>query len=1346
MRKYNIILSLLVLVLFGHSELALAKENIGQKVKKTTSNNSPQRRAKASGCAWASAAVDLDINNVRARIMNGGDMWWDLVSSPKYEIPKVTEANQIRRHSLFAGALWIGGYDNNNLKLAAMTYRQSGADFFPGPLDTSTATIESNDCKNWDKIWEVTRAEIDRFKKDPSQITDAIRNWPAHGLNGYNANSVHSKFLAPFVDVNKNFRYDPEDGDYPDVFGDQTLWYIYNDRGNIHSETEAEAIGLELQTQAFAFATNDEVNNMTFYRTTITNRSKSTIDSTFFGQWVDADLGYAFDDYVMVDTLRDLGICYNGDDNDEGVFGYGSNPPSIGVDFFEGPLADLNDGIDNNKNGIIDEEGEQIIMSKFVYYNNDFTNTGNPSEAPHFYRYLTGHWKNGDPIVAGCNGWICPGAPRTNFMFPGDPRNASEWSEVTAGNKPGDRRFLQSAGPFSLKPGAKNNVTVGVVWAKATTGGPTGSLDLLKLADDKAQRLYNNNFELIAGPDAPHVDVRELDRKVILAFEETYRPEVEKYRDTVISTTGNQVVYTFQGYQVFQLKNSSVSATDIGNFDLVRPIAQVDIKDRHTKLVNKVFDPETSSDRLEVRVNGENKGIRHTFQITEDAFAPGDKRLVNYKFYYYLVLAYAVADDPTEPDQYLSGRKTVDAAVLKTYTAIPHKNIAEFGGSRLNSDYGDGPELMRIEGLGNGSNILDLTDATEREILEKNHVDNPVYKGGRGPVSVRIYDPTKVVDARYELRFLNPDIKTNPENGISLGSPQERVPTKTRWVLKNLNTQEEIFSDTSINYGNEQLIYTTQKVAGSDDIRRSWGFAITVNQPYGPGFPHLDETNGFQEATMQFANERNRWLTGVSDIDHFPTLQKGVPTPGNWIRSGRYGNFGEYDQAVDDYAVDTGCDPSSTRPECGGRARAWVDPSQTYEALLNGIIAPAPLVARSAPGTNNSLTMGPIPGNITLPLIRLANIPNVDIVFTSDKNKWSECVVIEMGEAAGINEGGFAKFKLRDHAGWKNPKTDIDANGNPVYSNDPDWRGKSWFPGYAINLETGDRLNIMFGEDSHLPAENGADMLWNPTSNTENFAAGFSDYSSRYLWGGKHWIYVMNSVSPLALAIKTPYDGCNQYYQILRQVYSNPAQPSGTDMQRIWSGAAWVMEPMLAPNSRLLSARDGIVPTDVRIRLRVSKPYTTYNPTGNVATNQNNNLPFYTFSTSNVAVVRNEQIGKEALEHVGVVPNPYYSVSAYETSQLDNRVRFINLPVKCEITIYTMDGTVVRKFNKDESRSNAYTSNAKYPTTFLDWDLKNQKGIPVASGVYIVHVNAFELGEKVIKWFGITKPIDLDSF
>ncbi len=65
----------------------------------------------AGDCGPATASVDLDINNVRARIFTGGDMWWDLSAEPKYEIPKSSEDQPENPSSLFAGAIWIGGID-----------------------------------------------------------------------------------------------------------------------------------------------------------------------------------------------------------------------------------------------------------------------------------------------------------------------------------------------------------------------------------------------------------------------------------------------------------------------------------------------------------------------------------------------------------------------------------------------------------------------------------------------------------------------------------------------------------------------------------------------------------------------------------------------------------------------------------------------------------------------------------------------------------------------------------------------------------------------------------------------------------------------------------------------------------------------------------------------------------------------------------------------------------------------------------------------------------------------------------------------------------------------------------
>lgn len=491
---------LLVLIVSCFFFYALANENVN----KTKAQHTVHPFA--VGCSPGTANADLDINNVRAKILQAGDMWWDL-SNAKYEIPKNSG-----KHSMFAGALWIGGIDNfGQIRAAAHTYRQTGNDYWPGALDTTITDISSTRCLYYDQFWKLTKAEVQNFVTNGT-TTPAILSWPG---NGNNSSPTEGHYLAPFIDINGDGIYNTVDGDYPAfnltgatgfcdgyLNGDQNIWWVFNDMGNIHTETNSQPIGLEIHAQAFSFLSSlDAINNATFYQYKIINRSSNTFDDTYFGHWADPDLGNAIDDYVGCDVTRGLGYSYNGDNDDDGAGGYGLNPPAIGIDFLQGPLADLNDGIDNDRDGTTDEPGEDIIMSKFIYYNNtNSTPTGNPDGFTDIYNYLRGIWLDNLPMTYGGDGRN-PNAPQCNFMFPGttDPVHfptLGAWSEVTAGNPPADRRFLQSAGSFTLEPGEVNFITVGVPWARATTGGPLASVALLETADDFVQQVYDSCFNL----------------------------------------------------------------------------------------------------------------------------------------------------------------------------------------------------------------------------------------------------------------------------------------------------------------------------------------------------------------------------------------------------------------------------------------------------------------------------------------------------------------------------------------------------------------------------------------------------------------------------------------------------------------------------------------------------------------------------------------------------------------------------------------------------------------------------------------------------------------------------------
>lgn len=1288
-----------------------ARENVGDKLVAPRQENHKLMKFAAS-CEPATSSADLDVNNVRTKILNGGDMWWDL-SNPKYEIPKIADQNSVRKHSLFSGAIWVGGYDgkggSGNLKLAAMTYRQRGSDFWPGPINPVTGNTDEATCKTWDNIYKIKRSEIiehyDNFAAGTPTLSESISTWPGRP-------NVGSPTLAPFFDFNNDGIYNPIFGDYPVLQNecfvkklnnfkdnqpsdqpDEMLYFAYNDKGNIHSETGATPIGLELHTVAFAYATNDEINNMTFYTTRIVNRGFTNLYDTYFGEWVDADLGNYIDDYVGCDVNRSLGFAYNGDDNDDGILGYGLNPPSVGIDFFEGPKKDT------TVNGR--DTAYELGMSKFVYYNNTSDAvTGNPDLPIHFYYYLTGRFKNGKCMTcdykSGTTGSKC-----TNYIFPfdTDPNCPGNWNERTAGNQPGDRRFLQTSGPFTLKPGAVNKLTVGVVWAKASTGGAEGSLALLKLASDKAQTLFNNCFNPVDGPDAPDVSVQELDNQLVFNFGDTKR--IENFLDTVIDENKKLQIYRFEGYRVYQLKDGTVGTGDLEDVDKAREVFTCDIKNNIIRLVNKPFDALLGQRIPKVMIDAPNKGVVHSFALKDDAFATGsNKSLVNFKTYYYLVLAYA-AEPLSTQDQYLAGR------FIKRLIVSPRNTQPRNSGTNVQAGYGLGPVITRLEGSGNGGNNIDLTEESELAIISSPpyKLATPSYKVGKGPVKITIVDPLKVPQGEFELvlnEFKDSIATTvrNREKGV-----KSHV---TSWYMfkkaADPKDNDTLFSENNINIHNEQMATANAtKYSRKDKGPLDWGMSVTIDQVLDPGNPTIDETNGSIGAEVIFQVKGQEWLTAMRDIDGNPFL--------NWIHSGTNGKGDTYkDPTEHDFAI-------SGNP---------MDPFDSYEKYWDGKIGPYRLASRftsnaGAKFSANILQGVAYDGTPINGTWNLNNLSSVELVLTPDKSKWTRVCVLEMSDDPILSEGSNKKFNLRDH-------NSLDINGNEITTE----KGRSWFPGYAINVETGERLNIIFGEDSRQYSNNGRDMKWNPTSDAGFYANGGTGIIAN---GGRHYIYIMGSYAGTGSAqpFLPNYDQGDAYYNLLKDI-----TPATTEFARsgiinkVMYQCMWVIPSYLAQGYSL--KEEGgmpVPPSEVRFKIRVKKPYrfyTTQTPSFN------NDNPRYSFNTNEVYTQKSTTYGVKALDMINVVPNPYYAFSAYETSPVENKVKFTNLPERCDISIYSIDGTLVKRIKKDDS------------STDVTWDIKNDAKVPIASGVYLIHVNAPGLGEKVLKWMGIMRELDLDSF
>ncbi|MCD6065415.1 MAG: hypothetical protein K0S33_241 [Bacteroidetes bacterium] len=441
----------------------------------------------------------LDINEVSAGCNPNSDIHWDGTKS-LYEVPKGSGSKPT-----FASAFWIGGYINGTLHTAANTYRQTGNDFWPGPINTFTGTADTATAQQFNRVWKVSRLDVENFKyhflmgnvqNGTYPIPNNILTWPGDG-------SQFGEMLAPYFDYNNNFYYDPQNGDYPLIKGDQMLWWVFNDALAAHTETGSTGkLNVQVQVSAYAYtcpsiADADKViNYTTFYNYKIINKNTSAINNMYVGIRSDVDLGNYQDDYIGCDVMNNFGFVYNGDTYDDdvnGVTGYHANTPYFSYSVLRGPAADAGDGIDNDKDGCIDctwqldmngdpnmgvspidesTQPEYTSLSNFgLSNNNSGPLDGNPSNTGggiEYYNYLSGRWRTGAAMHYDQDQATTNAGPICSYIFPGtsDPLGYGvgggpgntifmpNWTELLSGtaNTPGDRRMHAGSGKFTMDP------------------------------------------------------------------------------------------------------------------------------------------------------------------------------------------------------------------------------------------------------------------------------------------------------------------------------------------------------------------------------------------------------------------------------------------------------------------------------------------------------------------------------------------------------------------------------------------------------------------------------------------------------------------------------------------------------------------------------------------------------------------------------------------------------------------------------------------------------------------------------------------------------------------------------
>jgi hypothetical protein len=385
----------------------------------------------------------LNINNINALVNSNGILFQGFLNN-LFETPSGSGIN-----SNFASSIWLGGIDDDDLFHMAGGRFHEYTDWGFGPISNDYSSVEYDTTYN--RVWKINKSDIDYHILHWSDVgyivPGSISLWPN---------------IADYVDFNNDGIYNPENGDYPQIMGDQAILCIFND---VINEATQNRNKMNVQVHALVYAYNapsdSALNNTIFTQYKIYNKSDNNYRNVYLGVYDDIDIGDAFDDYVGVDTLSSSFYIYNGDNSD---LDFGTVTPSASsVTFLSSK------------------------MTSSTYYTNDINNSimADPETSIDYYNTMRGLWRDGSPYTEGGNGY--GGTTPVKYVFPGYPLTPTSWNEAYVSNVPGDRRGVGIVGPFAIDTGA--NLCIDVAYINAIDYNGTNITSVKELLN-RAQYIH----------------------------------------------------------------------------------------------------------------------------------------------------------------------------------------------------------------------------------------------------------------------------------------------------------------------------------------------------------------------------------------------------------------------------------------------------------------------------------------------------------------------------------------------------------------------------------------------------------------------------------------------------------------------------------------------------------------------------------------------------------------------------------------------------------------------------------------------------------------------------------------
>ena len=1121
----------------------------------------------------------------------------------------------------------------------------------------------------------------------------------------YDWNNWPADWGAPYEDVDGDGSYDPA-VDVPGYPGaDQTLWVVANDIPLILAENGdslatqntapnvygADPVGIELQVTlwAYKFGAADPLGNIVFKKAKMKytglpgGTADAKIDTAYFTQWSDPDLGTYTDDYVGCDVGLSFGYVYNGNSLD-GVFNgiYNLPVPSGGYDFLQGPENNLNVSFSGGGGeGAVDVIPTVLPMTSFTYFGAG-SSISDPDLSSYegslqFFNLMEGYLPR--PEYPEQVPWTdLSTGQETKFVLSGDPVGGTGWVDGVQ-LPPGDRRLVMASGPFSMNLGDEQDVVLALIGGMG--GNAISSVTVAKFHDETAQYAYNNNFDLPSAPKTPVVSGLSMDGAISL--------EWGSDAATVASTeTEISKGFEFEGYNVYQIPTAGSPLSEgkrIATFDKINLIK--DIFDRGV-------DPSSGYILEQVKQSGTDTGVQRYFSTDYDELRL--RPMSNGITYYYAVTAYSYLpltsrsyDDLGEPlDPFFTLEST--PAIVAVVSQSPNP------GQTINSQTG-GDVATTHEGTAGGN------------------------------VTVHITNPEELTGDSYEVNFDLQHFYMDVDGlwkTTAFPDSIARMLGKTMDVSPSTLTAAALVSST---VGTADLIFTVNVV--SPDYNYAAGVKVTL--PDGVVINGATATGGI--AALVSTDGTNSVMFGDMDVDGAGDFAGGEIVTVNVDVSSI-----TFPAAIDFIVYDDGWATLWCPDNPETCVSYEIGPGYTETVNAEGVVT-IPELGYEFKTIKHWNLVNTTTGDILLEDMFTMNGTDLESIVDGVYDSGG---AVHGSTAMATTEGFYVNVNVSYAAPLDAESITATGSGNPEWCvgfnqsgtvcdyNVDSYMGSGWetdataITTYGSGTSSVDLLQrdvaVVFDGVYGEPITTASGALYYPVVEGGSQAWIYSASSM-----GDHPENISGTTDPFL--VRVPF----KVYDL--EAGEEPVQINMIMRDRIQSYDG--SDPTLYafnPDDRMYTWFVNRPYEETLVDFSSNEAFLTWNV---VWWNQQwvagDSLTFvygnpiqqgvdkWTFTT-----VRNSTgatVSQEDIEMINVYPNPYYGFHDLETSRSNKYVSFNHLPEKATIRVFNLGGTMVKQIDKNDVGQ------------FATWDLSNQYGYPVASGLYIIHVET-DFGEKILKF------------